>query len=527
LDDLGSEPRVELRLNSQTTPFDDLSDVLYRGDRLEACLEHVLMQLGADGDSEAPTLLLTESWCAPSASRRLLAQLCFECFQTPSACIVVDGLVARYAHSELRSASEALIVRFGAFSTHVIPILQGHADASRSLRLDVGGYHCRAHLQRSLSLQFPNHKESFQVESTLQNIVDRCARVATPSYQDGLNSLVPSSFQLPYQVPPQPTIQNLALAIQRREQNAARMRAFLAKKQEARGETPSQSGSTSAKARLSDPSELMVRFRQVESLLAAATDSNSAKVILAEFKAFLESSLSKLQLPDSAKSAPTRRNIERLRLLSAHGDEREVDQDFGLDDSDWSIYQTMSLEKADVVDEFIEQRRQLVHYLRWAELQDVARLPPAEWAALHASRSTISLQSDQISAAEVLYQPSALLGVDQMGLAEMIVTSLRHYAPETQRSLLKNIFLTGGNSSWRGMSDRLVFELQSSFEPDTPIISSSTSTPRHDAYFGLMERYLHGFCQPLSKLDYDELGLFRFSLQLAKQNDFANDPLLQ
>lgn len=73
----------------------------------------------------------------------------------------------------------------------------------------------------------------------------------------------------------------------------------------------------------------------------------------------------------------------------------------------------------------------------------------------------IHLNVELIRVPEVLFQPS-IAGIDQAGLIEIIegVVMNRFSDPAQQTSLLRDVFLTGGNTLFSGFEERLAKELR-------------------------------------------------------------------
>lgn len=84
-----------------------------------------------------------------------MSELLFDCYNVPAICYTVDSLLSLSNESEPNSTS--LIISFGYYSIHVIPVLNGICDPSHSRRVDIGGYHITTYLHRLLQLKYPAH----------------------------------------------------------------------------------------------------------------------------------------------------------------------------------------------------------------------------------------------------------------------------------------------------------------------------------------------------------------------------------
>lgn len=66
---------------------------------------------------------------------------------------------------------------------------------------------------------------------------------------------------------------------------------------------------------------------------------------------------------------------------------------------------------------------------------------------------------ERIRAAEILFQPSSMIGLCEAGLAETIDYVLKLFSAEDQQRLVNNIFITGGTAKLPGLKERLEKEL--------------------------------------------------------------------
>jgi actin-related protein 5 len=85
----------------------------------------------------------------------------------------------------------------------------------------------------------------------------------------------------------------------------------------------------------------------------------------------------------------------------------------------------------------------------------------------------------------VLFQPS-IAGVDQAGLIEIIegIVMNRFSDPAQQTSLLRDVFLTGGNTLFRGFEERLASELRGVLPTDYAATVRRARDPILDAWKG-------------------------------------------
>ena len=83
-----------------------------------------------------------------------MSELLFECYDVPAICYGIDSLFS-FAHNNL--GKSGLIVSFGYYTIHVIPVLDGIAQYTKIRRINLGGYQIISFLHRLLQLKYPVH----------------------------------------------------------------------------------------------------------------------------------------------------------------------------------------------------------------------------------------------------------------------------------------------------------------------------------------------------------------------------------
>ncbi|OAK97916.1 actin-like ATPase domain-containing protein [Phaeosphaeriaceae sp. SRC1lsM3a] len=154
------------------------------------------------------------------------------------------------------------------------------------------------------------------------------------------------------------------------------------------------------------------------------------------------------------------------------------DDTFGADDADWGVYRTIATgegsddeEEEDLTKNLKDIESQLLkHDPNFTE--DSTREAQTDWtkSTLHAflhgpypfdaesqqEANQIHLNVERIRVPEVVFQPS-IAGLDQAGIVEIAANILSSRAND---DLLKDIFLTGGNTLFEGFEERLKKELR-------------------------------------------------------------------
>jgi actin-related protein 5 len=183
------------------------------------------------------------------------------------------------------------------------------------------------------------------------------------------------------------------------------------------------------------------------------------------------------------------------------------DDNFGADDNDWGIYRT--IQREDVSDD--EEEEDLDGALKVIETQllkydpdfteEHTREAELDWtrSLIHSftrgpypfdpesqrDSHQLHLNVERIRVPEVLFQP-AIAGVDQAGLLEIISAILTERLADNpaRPNLVKDIFLTGGNTMFEGFDERLARELRAVLEVGTPLKVRKAQDPLLDAWKG-------------------------------------------
>lgn len=187
---------------------------------------------------------------------------------------------------------------------------------------------------------------------------------------------------------------------------------------------------------------------------------------------------------------------------------RGGDEDtFGADDADWGVYRTVQTgEQSDD-----EEEEDLNAHLKTIESQllkydpnfteESTREAQLDWtkSLVHAflrgpwpfdSESQrelyqLHLNVERIRVPEVVFQPS-IAGVDQAGIVEIAAGILTERLSDSmfRDDILKDIFLTGGNTTFQGFEERLQQELRAVLPADSPLHVRKAQDPILDAWKG-------------------------------------------
>lgn len=120
-------------------------------------------------------------------------------------------------------------------------------------------------------------------------------------------------------------------------------------------------------------------------------------------------------------------------------------------------------------------------------------------------------ENEQCRAPEVLFQPG-MVGSRSIGLidtAELILSKMPN--TDMRLSVIGNILLTGGNTSFKGLDDRIQRDIISISPENATIQITRSETPMLDAFRGAANYAatdnLFGTDKVLSKAQYEEYGI--------------------
>lgn len=167
-----------------------------------------------------------------------MSELLFECYDIPSVCYGIDAL---YSFQKNQIDSNGLIISLGYHTTHIIPVLNNKMIATKSRRINVGGYHMINFMHRLLQLKYPIHANSITISRIEELLHEHCT-----ISRDYINDLKNWAFldyyeknvkkiQLPY-TQHQPTTNQLTAEqkIEKKKELAKRLTEINARKREER-----------------------------------------------------------------------------------------------------------------------------------------------------------------------------------------------------------------------------------------------------------------------------------------------------
>jgi actin-related protein 5 len=179
---------------------------------------------------------------------------------------------------------------------------------------------------------------------------------------------------------------------------------------------------------------------------------------------------------------------------------------FGADDADWGVYRTIATgegsddeEEEDLSTNLKAIEAQLIKHdpnftedstreaqQDWTKsmahvfLRGPAPFDPESQREMH----QIHLNVERIRVPEVVFEPS-IAGLDQVGIVEIATGILNERLAEASRNdVLKDVFLTGGNTLFPGFEERLRTELRAVLPADAIFKVRKAKDPVLDAWKG-------------------------------------------
>lgn len=211
------------------------------------------------------------------------------------------------------------------------------------------------------------------------------------------------------------------------------------------------------------------------------------------------------------KSLASQMRMKTLANLAADGPKKRRrggdDDDFGANDEDWGVYRTVATgeqsedeEEEDLSGMLDTVEQELLHYdPDFTENHTLAAQSDWTKSLVHAflrgpwpfdpesqrEAHQIHLNVERIRVPEVVFKPS-IAGVDQAGLIEIAadIINQRFSNPEDRNRLLKDVFLTGGNTLFQGFEERFRNELRAVIPVDAALTVRQAADPVLDAWKG-------------------------------------------
>ncbi|BCS30528.1 actin-related protein ARP5 [Aspergillus puulaauensis] len=211
------------------------------------------------------------------------------------------------------------------------------------------------------------------------------------------------------------------------------------------------------------------------------------------------------------KSLASQMRMKTLANLAADGPKKRRrggdDDDFGANDEDWGVYRTVATGEAsddeeeedfggmldNVEKELLEydpeftENHTLAAQSDWTKslIHVFLRGPWAFDPESQREAHQIHLNVERIRVPEVVFKPS-IAGIDQAGLVEIAadIVNQRYPNPEEQSKLLRDVFLTGGNTLFQNFDERFQNDFRAFLPLDAQLGVRRATDPILDAWKG-------------------------------------------
>ena len=220
-------------------------------------------------------------------------------------------------------------------------------------------------------------------------------------------------------------------------------------------------------------------------------------------------------------------NMKRMQTLaelgkdsneggSGGGSTKGEEDDFGKNDEDWEIYREVNKNNIN------EEEEEDMNRLHDVENQ-IAEIDKNFFSNVQQYQYNFYQENDyfilgveQFRCAELLFKPY-IIGVEQAGIIEIISQLFKNMDYDTQIKLAKNIFITGGNTYYPFLKDRIYHDLRSYLPVGTEINVMRASDPILDAWKGARLFFNNTYNGNkmresiyISRKEYDEYGFEYF-----------------
>ena len=222
-------------------------------------------------------------------------------------------------------------------------------------------------------------------------------------------------------------------------------------------------------------------------------------------------------------------NMKRMQTLAELGKDSDgmerggsnwEDDDFGKNDEDWEIYREVNKNNINEEEEEDYNRlHDIENQISEMDKNYFGNVQQYQYNFYHENDYFI-LGVDQFRCAELLFKPY-IIGVEQAGIIEIISQIFKNMNINIKKNLAKNIFITGGNTYYPFLKERIYHDLRSYLPIDVDIKVKRAANPVLDAWKGARlffnDTYsLNGIKNNLrnniyiSKKEYEEYGVEYF-----------------
>ena len=222
-------------------------------------------------------------------------------------------------------------------------------------------------------------------------------------------------------------------------------------------------------------------------------------------------------------------NMKRMQTLAELGKDYDgmergsnswEDDDFGKNDEDWEIYREVNKNNINEEEEEDYNRlHDIENQISEIDKNYFGNVQQYQYN-FYQENDYFILGVDQFRCAELLFKPY-IIGVEQAGIIEIISQIIKNMNLNTKKNLAKNIFITGGNTYYPFLKERIYHDMRSYLPIDFDINVMRAENPVLDAWKGAKlffnDTYnLNGIKKSLkdyiyiTKKEYEEFGVEYF-----------------
>ena len=234
-------------------------------------------------------------------------------------------------------------------------------------------------------------------------------------------------------------------------------------------------------------------------------------------------------------------NMKRMQTLAELGKDSDgmerggsnwEDDDFGKNDEDWEIYREVNKNNINEEEEEDYNRlHDIENQIAEIDKNYFGNVQQYQYNFYHENDYFI-LGVDQFRCAELLFKPY-IIGVEQAGVIEIISQIFKNMNINAKKNLAKNIFITGGNTYYPFLKERIYHDMRSYLPIDVDINVKRAENPVLDAWKGARlffnDTYnLNGIKNNLrnniyiSKKEYEEYGVEYFKEHFCSNVKISN-----
>ena len=184
-------------------------------------------------------------------------------------------------------------------------------------------------------------------------------------------------------------------------------------------------------------------------------------------------------------------NMKRMQTLAELGKDYDgmergnnwEDDDFGKNDEDWEIYREVNKNNINEEEEEDYNRlHDIENQISEIDKNYFGNVQQYQYN-FYQENDYFILGVDQFRCAELLFKPY-IIGVEQAGIIEIISQIIKNMNINTKNNLAKNIFITGGNTYYPFLKERIYHDIRSYLPVDANINVLRAENPVLDAWKG-------------------------------------------